>query len=142
MAPSGIEAGRPTEAPVEPPCAPELLLEFRLGQSAPDPEAESEIVEFAGWLRDHADHRVEIDGHTDWSGPEGSNLALSYARAERLATHLVRLGVDEDRLAIRGYGPYQPLADTPKDAAAQRRVRAHVPALEPCTTPATDLETR
>ncbi|MGH8442514.1 MAG: OmpA family protein [Nevskiaceae bacterium] len=69
--------------------------------------------------------RLEIEGHTDTTGPADKNLVLSQQRAEVVLEILVSLGVDSRRLAARGYGETLPInADrTVEDRAQNRRVR-------------------
>jgi chemotaxis protein MotB len=57
---------------------------------------------------------IIISGHTDNvpinSGPFGSNLALSAARATKVAQTLLSDGhIDPRRLSVAGFGEYQPL---------------------------------
>lgn len=64
---------------------------------------------------------VEIDGHTDPSGPRAVNLALSEARAETVRRILLRRGFRADSLHVRAHGPDQP-PDADRGWAARRRV--------------------
>ncbi|MBX7183919.1 MAG: OmpA family protein [Vicinamibacteria bacterium] len=68
--------------------------------------------------------KVEIRGHTDSVGGDAANLTLSEARAAAVRTWLVSHGVDGARIASRGYGKTQPVADNSTDAgrAKNRRV--------------------
>jgi chemotaxis protein MotB len=57
---------------------------------------------------------IIISGHTDNvpinSGPFGSNLALSAARATKVAQTLLSYGhIDPRRLSVAGFGEYQPI---------------------------------
>lgn len=67
---------------------------------------------------------VEIVGHTDDSGGEALNQALSQDRAIAVLNRLVELGVDVTRLKARGAGEAEPIADngTPEGQAANRRI--------------------
>jgi len=56
--------------------------------------------------------RIEVDGHTDTSGPQRYNLVLSMRRARAVATELVRDGVPLAAINIQGYGEAQPLVPT------------------------------
>lgn len=71
---------------------------------------------------------IEVDGHTD-SDPiktfqYESNWHLSSARALNVAYSLIRKGVPDFNLVIRGFGPQRPIADntTPEGKARNRRV--------------------
>jgi outer membrane protein OmpA-like peptidoglycan-associated protein len=71
-----------------------------------------------------ASRKFIIEGHTDAQGDRQLNLDLSRRRAEAVADYLSSLGVERDRLEVRGYGPDRPLPGrSPKDEA-NRRVEA------------------
>jgi outer membrane protein OmpA-like peptidoglycan-associated protein len=69
--------------------------------------------------------RLEIEGHTDMSGPADKNLVLSQARADIVKAFLVELGVDPQRLVAKGYGETRPVNDnkTLEKRAYNRRVQ-------------------
>jgi OOP family OmpA-OmpF porin len=61
---------------------------------------------------------VELEGHTDSTGPEAYNMGLSERRAEAVKNHLVENGIDASRLTTKGFGEANPIA--PNDTAAGR----------------------
>lgn len=67
---------------------------------------------------------VEIQAHTDNSGPRGRNMQLSQSRADAIRQWLIDHGVAGTRLQARGFGPDQPLVPniTPSNRARNRRV--------------------
>jgi len=68
--------------------------------------------------------RVEITGHTDSSGSEATNTALSQARANAVAAYLVAGGIAAGRISASGAGSAQPLTDdrTPQGRRINRRI--------------------
>jgi len=62
-----------------------------------------------------ADQSFVIEGHASTEGDYNENLALSQARAERIAREIVRYGVSSSRLIPVGYGENE--AVYPSDAA-------------------------
>ncbi|MCP3978859.1 MAG: OmpA family protein [bacterium] len=73
-------------------------------------------------LVDWPEVQIEIGGHTDAIGPDAYNLDLSKRRAAAVSDHLARGGVDPGRLAVRGYGETQPVADnSTKEGRDQNR---------------------
>ena len=54
--------------------------------------------------------RLSITGHSDSSGDEALNRALSLARAEAVAAWLARRGIDEHRMLVAGAGSSSPVA--------------------------------
>ncbi|MFU8816120.1 MAG: OmpA family protein [Pseudomonadales bacterium] len=67
---------------------------------------------------------IEVTGFTDATGPMIANLALSLARAERIAQVLATHGVPKERVVAKGLGPLRPIADndTPEGRQLNRRV--------------------
>lgn len=66
---------------------------------------------------------VEVAGHTDGRGDAEVNLHLSKRRAEVVAKHLVRHGVDPRRLRANGYGESQPVAENGSEAGRKQNRR-------------------
>ncbi|HMY67732.1 MAG TPA: OmpA family protein [Leptospiraceae bacterium] len=67
---------------------------------------------------------LEIQGHTAPGGIEKENFRLSEARAASVRKYLVKRGVTEDRMEIRGLGSSEPAAvgKTEEDLKKNRRV--------------------
>ena len=104
-----------------------LVLEgthFAVGRAELDPESQRILVRVAAALGERRGLRVEIGGHTDATGSEESNFALSRRRAEAVRDFLASEGVDRARLVAIGYGASRPVADneTPEGRAQNRRV--------------------
>ena len=68
--------------------------------------------------------KVEIAGHTDNVGDARLNLALSENRSKVVANYLIRNGIDEARISIRGYGGSKPIStgQSESDRSQNRRV--------------------
>ena len=75
-------------------------------------------------LGQNPDLKVEIDGHTDSTGPAEYNMVLSQKRAQAVMKYFVDNGVDAGRLTAKGFGLTQPVADngTKEGRAKNRRV--------------------
>ena len=67
---------------------------------------------------------VLVVGHTDVSGDESYNEALSLKRAESVADHLISTGVKADAIRVIGRGSKEPVAsnETREGRAQNRRV--------------------
>ena len=74
--------------------------------------------------RDCLASRIAITGHTDATGSEDWNRALSVARAQAVADYLVRGGIQPQRLIVAGVGSVMPIADnaTPHGRGQNRRI--------------------
>jgi len=65
---------------------------------------------------------VVATGHTDATGPESYNQALSIRRAESVKAYLVDKGMDASKIFTEGKGETQPVADNrTRDGRAQNR---------------------
>ncbi|MBU4254861.1 MAG: OmpA family protein, partial [Acidobacteria bacterium] len=87
------------------------VIEFENGShqlSERDKQTLKTIVEM---IQDDQESRIEIQGHTDNVGSSSSNLLLSENRANSVKDHLIALGVDSNRLSVKGHGDTQPVAD-------------------------------
>ena len=102
-----------------------LDIRFELNSSRLTPEARKQLAELADALRRSGLDKdmIEIAGHTDSSGSDATNLALSKARAEAVRDYLVTThGVDAGRLVASGYGERLPRAGRDASDPGNRRV--------------------
>jgi OmpA-OmpF porin, OOP family len=88
------------------------------------PESGEQLDNIAIILRAYPRADVTIAGHTDSSGSEAKNLALSRERANAVAARLTTGGVSPERVHAAGYGSEKPMADnsTETGRAENRRV--------------------
>ena len=77
---------------------------------------------------------IEVMGHTDSTGSDGYNLALSQRRAASVGNHLASKGVARMRILTEGFGEQYPVAsnDTESGRELNRRVELR---LSPLTDP-------
>ena len=68
--------------------------------------------------------KLDIVGHTDSTGTEAYNQALSVRRAQAVRAYLIAAGIDAARLTASGKGESSPIAsnDTRDGRAKNRRV--------------------
>lgn len=70
------------------------------------------LREVAQVMKEHPEIEfVVIEGHTDDTGSDSYNRALSEERAREVAMFIVEHGIEPDRLAALGYGESQPLRE-------------------------------
>lgn len=92
---------------------------FETGKSDLRPESRPVLKEIAGALKQHANLKILIEGHTDNVGTAASNLTLSKARAAAVKVALVNeLGIEAGRISTDGFGDTKPAA--PNTTAAGR----------------------
>ncbi|MGY0799332.1 flagellar motor protein MotD [Lysobacter sp. A286] len=100
---------------------------FASGIATPSPLAVETIRKLAHVLRDEP-NAVRVEGYTDdvpiATARFPSNWELSAARAGSVVHEMIDAGVEATRLAMVGYGQYQPIADntTGEGRNANRRV--------------------
>jgi outer membrane protein OmpA-like peptidoglycan-associated protein len=115
------DAAAPARAPAA--ATPmDLVVTFDKDSDVLRPEAKRNLLEFAKALRSPqlAAMKFEVGGHTDASGNDDYNQALSERRAASVVRFLSEQGVPTDRLIARGFGRSAPRAADPMDPANRR----------------------
>ncbi len=94
---------------------------FEPGSHRLSATAERVLTDLATILR-NGTATITVDGHTDAAPPRNGelNLALSVERATVVAAALVRGGVPEHRLVVRGFGSSKPIAGEVASARNRR----------------------
>ena len=86
------------------------------------------LAELAGFLKARPELRVVLVGHTDATGSEAANVAISRARAQSVKRRLVAdHGLPPERINAEGVGYLAPLA--PNDSEEGRRRNRRVEAV-------------
>ena len=103
-------------------------ITFPVGSYAIQPQFQSTLREIAQTLRAENQTFVDVLGHTDASGGEAANQALSVSRAQAVATYLKSRGVVAARVGVKGYGETAPIAtnDTEEGKALNRRIEIRI----------------
>ena len=83
------------------------------------------LVEIKNLLINNSKINLYIEGYSSSDGSDNYNLMLSKKRAESVKSYLVKIGVDENRLEIVGYGESNPIGDNdnPMGRSMNRRVQ-------------------
>lgn len=98
---------------------------FNVNSDRIKPESYGVLKEIAAVLKENADLKVKITGHTDSDGDENSNLDLSKRRAEAVKAVLIQeFNIDASRMETGGKGESEPAEKnlTPEGKANNRRV--------------------
>ncbi len=97
-------------------------INFDTGKATLTPDSEKVLQEVLSLMKQQADWRFEVQGHTDNVGAKAANQSLSDQRAGAVVAWLVKNGVDKSRLTAKGYGDTQPVApNTTEDGRAKNR---------------------
>ncbi|MGB7373965.1 OmpA family protein [Pontixanthobacter sp.] len=106
-------------------------IRFEESSSAMDAASISLLDEVAAALRPCLGSIIAVVGHTDNSGPEPGNLALSRERAIAVRNALIQRGIPRDGLRTRGVGSGEPVDGLDPADPANRRIEFSVIATEP-----------
>ena len=102
-------------APPPPPAlaaAPSFMVFFDWDRSDLSAQAMTTLRQVASAYKERGSARVTATGHTDKSGPDDYNMALSLRRANTVKNALVSEGVPANVIAVVGRGEGQPLVQT------------------------------
>lgn len=103
-------------------------ITFPVGSYVIQPQFQSTLREVAQTLRIDNQTYVDVLGHTDASGSDASNQALSVSRAQAVANYLKSRGVVAARVAVKGYGENAPIAtnDSEEGRGLNRRIEIRI----------------
>jgi OOP family OmpA-OmpF porin len=101
---------------------------FDFDKSVLKPEGKAKLDDLASKVGGINLEVVIAVGHTDATGPDGYNQALSNRRAESVKAYLVSKGIESNRVYTEGKGEAQPIADnsTREGRSKNRRVEVEV----------------
>jgi len=90
------------------------------------PGAREKLDQVAEALKNQADHKMIVEGHTDSQGSESSNMELSQRRAQAVRDYLVSRGVPTDIISATGVGQGRPVGDNSTAAGRQNNRRVEI----------------
>ncbi len=80
----------------------------------------------AKFLQRHPTLQIEVTGHTDNTGAERHNVALSTRRAQVVAEYLIDRGAVFERVTYEGFGSSQPIADNGTESGRSKNRRVEI----------------
>ncbi len=83
---------------------------FETGLAILQANSYPELNKLFFFLKENAEVKVEISGHTDNKGNAQKNLLLSENRAKSVLLYLQNKGIDPSRMIFKGYGDKKPIA--------------------------------
>ena len=101
---------------------------FDVDSSTLKPQFRSTLDQISQSLQQYPNSLIDVYGHTDSTGSDEYNQALSERRARTVANYLIMRGVGETRIRSMGYGESLPVAsnDTEEGRARNRRVEIKI----------------
>ena len=101
-----------------------LYFPFRSAEPKLSKSAATYFAKVAKWLKESADNKVTLTGHTDNVGAEAANKRLGLKRAEIIKTMLVKQGAPKNQIKLDSKGESTPIKSnkTQKGRKKNRRV--------------------
>jgi peptidoglycan-associated lipoprotein len=96
---------------------------FSLNSTAISSEADATLMRQAEWLNNHKLFSITVEGHCDDRGTREFNIALGERRADAVKMHLVKHGIDADRIDTISYGKERPAVIGNSEAAWKQNRR-------------------
>lgn len=128
-----IVSAAPREPIYAKPCYVELVEQsqnltifFQPGASQLQSKDLGKLAAFAQRVSECPHAIVQITGHSDSTGDEQVNMALSWQRADNTIAAIREMGIDTTRLDPVGFGSRSPFAQGASDEELDRRVEFHV----------------
>ncbi|SJZ87476.1 OmpA family protein [Enhydrobacter aerosaccus] len=112
--------------PAAAPSAPSFMVFFDWDRANLSQQALATIQQAADAYKTKGNARITATGHTDTSGPESYNMALSLRRANAVKDALVRDGVPATAISVVGRGESQPLVPTPDGVREPQNRRVEI----------------
>ena len=104
--------GAQAVAPPVPGATRSFIVFFDFDKSNLTPTAVQTIKQASDQAKSGRTTRIDVTGHTDRSGSDAYNMALSLRRANSVKNELVRNGIPATQIAVVGRGESQPLVPT------------------------------
>jgi outer membrane protein OmpA-like peptidoglycan-associated protein len=123
----GVEVSRPSEGQIDVRLTSDILFDW--DSAALRGSSRSTLSELADTFKRYSDINViDVQGHTDSTGPDRYNQTLSQRRASAVRDYLVAQGVPSRRISAKGYGESQPKSsnDTAEGRQLNRRVEIRI----------------
>ena len=99
---------------------------FDTGRADLKPSSARDMGKLADFFKAYPQRTALVEGFTDSVGAEAANQELSNRRAAAVQTALVNLGVDRQRISVRGYGEAHPVAGNENANGRQMNRRVEI----------------
>jgi OOP family OmpA-OmpF porin len=111
-------------------------LHFETGSAQLTSDSEADLREAGEALEKYPNLRIEVQGHTDKTGPEALNKRLSQQRAETVRQYLLdHYRLKPQNVTAKGYGETRPLSGERNDEQKQQDRRVVLKVLNPDALP-------
>ncbi len=103
-----------------------LYINFDSGKSTIKKESMPIVEQIIEMMKQAADVKLSIEGHTDSDGSNESNLKLSEGRVKAVVDAIVNGGIDKSRLSSAGFGEEKPIADNNTEEGKEKNRRVEL----------------
>lgn len=98
-------------------------ISFDIGKWDLLPSSYPELERLVAFLKLNPRVVIQVSGHTDNTGNKARKTELSNRRALAVKDYLVKQGIKEMRLKVKGYGMYRPIASNNTEEGRQKNRR-------------------
>jgi outer membrane protein OmpA-like peptidoglycan-associated protein len=106
---------------------------FEVNSANLRPGAENRLQPLIKYLQANSATNIRIEGHTDSTGSDSYNEALSARRAEAVGAELGRAGIDRARIQTVGMGESKPIASNDTVSGREQNRRVEVTLIQTAT---------
>jgi outer membrane protein OmpA-like peptidoglycan-associated protein len=99
---------------------------FSTGKAQLKPDGIRNVQKLGDFLARYPQNKVSVEGHTDSVGTNSYNQDLSDRRAYSVRSALTDMGINNDRVATRGYGEEFPVASNTNAESRQLNRRVEI----------------
>jgi len=99
---------------------------FDTGRAELKPGGLRNVQRLGGFLKEYPQRKALIEGYTDSTGSDSTNIALSGRRADAVMDALLAMGVTRAQLAAQGYGDTHPVAGNETSGGRQQNRRVEI----------------
>jgi outer membrane protein OmpA-like peptidoglycan-associated protein len=99
---------------------------FDVASTALQPSFRTTLDRVAQSLNQYPNSLIDVYGHTDSTGSDQYNQALSEGRARTVANYLTMQGVSGTRIRSQGFGETMPVADNTTEEGRRRNRRVEI----------------
>ena len=99
---------------------------FVSGKAELQPGAIEPINQLVGFLKQHTEKTIIIEGHTDNTGSSAFNTKLSLKRAEYVQSALLQRGIPAYKITAIGLGKSQPIATNTTEQGRKQNRRVEI----------------
>ena len=123
---NGCPEVKPTEEVMETLNSYARTILFNVGKASFKDETDQVLQAMVAIFKEYPRANFAIEGHTDSSGSNSMNQALSERRANAVRDYLIANGINADRLTAKGFGEDNPIATNRTRAGRKENRRVEV----------------